>query len=140
VFIVNIKNLFVVVLVTISVPCFAYNCSDSEAYRSGRTSLNETNKNNGAQLGVAVKFLQKKEGMSFDEALKEVMQHRSSPEIKAQDDQLAETAAKIQAMKPQSEEECMALLQLQQQYGAIGQQKIALIVKDVTGQDTSSSK
>ncbi|RKF45060.1 hypothetical protein BCY88_27895 [Paraburkholderia fungorum] len=127
-------------LAVISAPCFAYNCSDSQAYKNGRIALSEMNKNNSALLGVAVKFLQKKDGISFDEALKEVMQHRASPEIKAQDDQLAQTASKIQAMKPQSEEECMALLQLQQQYGAIGQQKITLIVNDVTGEDTSSSK
>lgn len=139
-FAVDLKNLVVVVLAATSVPCFAYSCSDSEAYKNGSVSLKEVSRSNVIQLGVAVKFVQKRDGVGFDEALKEVMKQDSSPESKAQDDQLAAVAAKIQAMKPQSEDECMALLQLQQQYGAIGQQKMALIVKGVTGQDTSSSK
>ncbi|CAN0628499.1 conserved exported protein of unknown function [Burkholderia multivorans] len=139
-FVLNIKSLAIVALATIAAPCFAYSCSASEAYENGRASLDELNRINGAQLGVAVKFLQKKEGIGFDAALKEVMQHGTSPEIRSRDAQLAEVAEKIQAMKPQSEDECMALLELQHQYGELGRQKIALIVKDVTGQDASSDK
>jgi hypothetical protein len=136
----NIKSLATAALLVASAPCFAYNCSDSEAYKTGVASVTEANRRNGAQLGVAVHFLQKKESVGFDEALKEVMQHGDTPAVKTKDDQLAELATKIKLMKPESADECTALLQLQQQYSAIGTQKIALVVKDVTGQDPSIDK
>ncbi|CAM2154093.1 conserved exported protein of unknown function [Pararobbsia alpina] len=126
-----------VALAALSTHCLAYDCLDSDAYKSGVASAREANHSNGVQLGVAVKYLQKTEGIGFDQALKKVMQ-TSSPEILAQDDQLADVAAKIKASKPQSEDECVALLQLQQQYGAIGRRKIDLIVKGVMGQASQS--
>jgi hypothetical protein len=136
----NIKSSAIAVLLMASNTCFAYNCSDSDTYKAGLASVTEANRSNGEQLGVAVHYLQKKEGIAFDQALKEVLLHGNTPEAKAKDEQLADVAGKIKAMKPESADECTALLQLQQQYSAIGTQKIALIVKDVTGQDPSADK
>jgi hypothetical protein len=135
----KIGKLAIVVMAAVSAPCFAYDCMSSQAYSDGVAAFKETNRANGAQLGVAVKYLQQKEGIGFDAALKEVMQHGASPEARALDDRLAALGAQIKAAKPQNDDECMALLQVQQQFGETGRQKIALIVKDVTGQDTSSN-
>ena len=53
----------------LSTSSFAYNCFESDIYKSQMNAIRSTNKSNGERLGVAVKFLQKSRGIGFDEAL-----------------------------------------------------------------------
>jgi hypothetical protein len=129
------KRTFVTIsMLALSIPCFANECFDSPEYKKSSSIAQEANRENGEQLGKAVSFLEKSKGISFDQALKEVMQLQSTPEIVAYDKALKEVGDKIRPMKPQSSEECAQLIKLQREYESIGKDKIQFILNKVTVQ------
>ncbi|AJC20982.1 hypothetical protein [Pandoraea pulmonicola] len=117
---------------------FAYDCNDSAAYQSGQRELALVRSAVTAQMGWAVEFVQKEKGVSFDAALREVMQAGGLDQTRLYDDQLDELGAKIKNAKHDSPQACEALLLLQRQYAYIGQQKMDFVAKLVTGEDAAT--
>lgn len=116
--------------------CAAYDCTDAESYRNGLQALKLGQLVAAENLGVAVKFVQKQNGVDFGTALQQVMQTGTSEQTRIYDDQLADIGARIKVAKHDSPQTCAALLVLQRQYSDVGQQKMNFIVKLVTGENS----
>jgi hypothetical protein len=126
------KAVIVIVLVfgMFSAPCFSESCFDSSEYKNSIAIAKAANYENAAQLEKAVNFLTATKGLSFDQALGEIMRF-SAPETVTYDKMLNEIGKKIKSMKPQSFEECSELIALQRQYEAIGRDKMHFIVSRI---------
>lgn len=132
------NTLAAVILFAVSVPCVSAGCFDSVEYKNSAELAKLANSERAAQLGKAVDFLGKTKGLTFDQALGEIMRF-STPETIAYDKALSEIGEKIRPMKPQSPEECTDLIKLQRQYESIGKEKIQFVVAKIMGQQTGGS-
>ena len=121
---------------TLCASCATYRCDNSESYRAGLQEIKLMQQADAAHIGVAVEFIRTTKGVDFDTGLREVMRAGTKDETRIYDDQLAALGAQIKAAKRDSLQTCDALLTLQYQYAAVGQQKINFIVKRITGQDS----
>jgi len=106
-------------------------------YKNSGALAKAANAEGSANIEKAVTFLRKNKGISFDQALKEVMQLGNSPEGIAYDKTLKEIGEKIAQIKPASSEECAALIKLQREYEAVGKAKVDSIVLKVVGQQST---
>jgi hypothetical protein len=120
-----------IALIAMSVPCSAYSCFDSDEYKDSLKIAKDANHERANEMGVAVAFLEKTQGLDFDQALKEVMQQKATPETLAYDEELKNLGAKIQASKLQSPTECTDLIKLQREYENVGKNKIQAIVNEI---------
>jgi hypothetical protein len=115
-----------VTLCAVAIPCFSQACFDSVEYKESAATSKAANSENAAQLEKIVDSLTTAKGMTFDNALAEVMRF-STAETVAYDKALSEVSAKIRPMKPKTPDECSELIKLQTQYRAIGRDKIQFI-------------
>jgi hypothetical protein len=127
----TMKHLFIaVMLLVISIPCFSESCLDSPEYKNSVVIFKAAISENAIQLEKAVDFLSMTKGLSFNQALGEVMRF-STPETVKYDKLLNEIGEKIRPMNPQSPKECSELIKLQREYEAIGKDKIHFIVNKI---------